>query len=64
MGWNEYIVLGITMLVNLSSEFLYYRFVVFKNSINTNKRAEKKAQKLAVQEALEREAAAAENYEK
>lgn len=64
MGWNEYIVLGITMLINLSSEFLYYRFVVFKNSINTNKRAEKKAQKLAVKEALEAEASIAANEEK
>ena len=52
------------MLINLSSEFLYYRFVVFKNSINTNKRAEKKAQKLAVKEALEAEASIAANEEK
>lgn len=40
-GINEYLVLGGTMLVNLSSEFLYDRFFVFKDSINTNKRAKK-----------------------
>ena len=41
-GWNEYIVLGITMLVNLSTEFLYDRFVVFRDSLDTNERARKK----------------------
>lgn len=40
-GVNEYLVLGGTMLVNLSSEFIYDRFFVFKDSINTNKRAHK-----------------------
>lgn len=34
--WNEYIVLGLTMLVNLSTEFLYSRYVTFRGSINTN----------------------------
>ncbi|MBE6030318.1 MAG: GtrA family protein [Clostridiales bacterium] len=47
LGWNEYLVLALTMCINLTSEFLYYRFVVFRNSINTNKRAEKKAKKNA-----------------
>ena len=41
VGWNEYLVLFFTMAINLTSEFLYYRFVVFRNSINTNKRAQK-----------------------
>lgn len=41
-GWNEYLVLFGTMAVNLSTEFLYDRFFVFRNSINTNKRAQKK----------------------
>lgn len=41
-GWNEYLVLFGTMAVNLSTEFLYDRFFVFRNSINTNKRARKK----------------------
>ena len=35
-GWNEYIVLFGTMLVNLTTEFLFWRLVVYKNSINTN----------------------------
>ena len=39
-GWNEYAVLALTMAFNLTSEFLYDRFVVFRNSMNTNKRAQ------------------------
>ena len=38
-GWNEYLVLAFTMAINLSTEFLFNRFVVFGKSINT---AEKK----------------------
>ena len=33
--WNEYIVLAITMIVNFATEFLYDRFVVFKDSIDS-----------------------------
>lgn len=40
-GWNEYIVLFGTMAVNLTTEFLYDRFFVFKGTMNTNKRAMK-----------------------
>ena len=40
-GWNEYIVLFGTMAVNLSTEFLYDRFFVFRGTLNTNKRAQK-----------------------
>lgn len=36
-GVNEYLVLIGTMLVNLSTEFFYHRFVVFRNSLYTNK---------------------------
>ena len=36
-GWNEYVVLILTMTVNLVSEYLYQRFVVFRNSIDTAK---------------------------
>ena len=36
---NEYIVFAFTLVVNFVTEFLYQRFVVYKNSINTNKRA-------------------------
>ena len=39
IGWNEYLVLAFTMAINLSTEFLFNRFVVFGKYINT---AEKK----------------------
>lgn len=35
--WNEYLVLGLTMLVNFVSEYLYDRFFVFRDSIDTAK---------------------------
>ena len=38
-GWPDYLVLAITMLSNFVLEFLFDRFVVFGNSINTNARA-------------------------
>ncbi len=41
MGWNAYAVLAITMAANLTSEFLYDRFFVYRGSLNTNKRAQK-----------------------
>ena len=39
--WNEYLVLGVTMALNLTTEFLYDRFVVFRGSIDTNDIAQK-----------------------
>ena len=39
-GWNEYLVLILTMMVNLVTEYLYQRFVVFGKSIDTDKKAE------------------------
>ena len=41
-GWNDYIVLFGTMLINLTTEFLFWRLVVYRNSINTNERARKR----------------------
>lgn len=41
-GANEYLVLLVTMALNLSTEFLFCRFVVYRNSINTNERAKKR----------------------
>ncbi len=35
VGWNEYVVLILTMLVNFVSEYLFQRFVVFRKSIDT-----------------------------
>ena len=37
LGWNEYLVTGINMLINFVTEFLYQRFFVFGNSIDTAK---------------------------
>ncbi len=36
---NEYIVLAITMILNFVLEFVFCRFFVYGNSLNTNKRA-------------------------
>ena len=35
-GWNDYIVLAGTMIINFVTEFLYCRFFVYRNSIYTN----------------------------
>jgi len=35
VGWNEYLVLGVTMLINFVSEYLFDRFFVFGDSIDT-----------------------------
>ncbi len=48
-GWNEYIVLSGTMVINLISEFLFCRFVVYRNSINTSEAGKKENIKYAVQ---------------
>ena len=37
LGWNEYLVLGLTMAVNFVTEYLFQRFVVFGKSIDTAK---------------------------
>ncbi len=49
LGWNEYLVTGINMALNLSTEFFYQKYVVYRNSIDTNELAkkEKKAQESA-----------------
>lgn len=36
-GWNEYLVLALTMLVNFVTEYLFDRFVVFRGSIDSAK---------------------------
>ena len=40
--WNEYLVLAITMVLNFVLEFLFCRFWVYGDSVDTNKRAQKK----------------------
>lgn len=37
VGWNEYVVLVLTMVANFVSEYLFQRFVVFRNSLDTAK---------------------------
>lgn len=37
MGWNEYLVLALTMLVNFVTEYIFDRYVVFGKSIDTAK---------------------------
>lgn len=38
----DYLVLGVTMITNMTTEFLFCRFVVYRKSINTNNLTEKK----------------------
>lgn len=38
VGWNEYLVLALTMLTNFVTEYLYDRFIVFGKSIDTAKK--------------------------
>ena len=37
LGWNEYAATILNMLLNFATEFLYQRFFVFGNSIDTKK---------------------------
>jgi len=36
LGWNDFIVLAFTMIINLVTEYLFCRFVVYRKSMNTN----------------------------
>lgn len=38
LQWNEYLVTIINMLLNLSLEYLYQRFVVYRNRIDNRKK--------------------------
>ena len=42
LHWNEYLVTILNMILNLSTEYLYDRFVVFGKTIDTNGRAKQK----------------------
>ena len=46
----EYIILAVTMMTNMITEFLFCRFVVYKDSMNTNDLAKKEKEKLNVTE--------------
>ena len=41
LHWNEYLVTILNMALNLVTEYLYDRYVVFRGSIDTNELAEK-----------------------
>lgn len=36
-GWNGYLVTFLNMVLNFVTEFLFQRFVVYRNSLDTNK---------------------------
>jgi putative flippase GtrA len=46
IGWNEYIVLVGTMLINFVTEFLFWRIFVFGKSINTNDLGKKENERM------------------
>ena len=35
LGWNEYLVTGINMLLNVTTEFLYQKHVVYRHNLDT-----------------------------
>jgi len=35
LGWNEYLVTALNMILNFVTEFLYQRYVVYRNSVDT-----------------------------
>ena len=37
LGWNEYIILALSMATNLITEYFYQKYVVFRGSIDTAK---------------------------
>lgn len=43
MGWNEYLVTGLNMAANFVLEFLFERFVVFRDTLDTNGAGERDA---------------------
>ena len=47
LGWNEYLVTALNMILNFVTEFLYQRFFVFGNSLDTNALAQKQQEKEA-----------------
>ena len=44
LGWNEYLVTLLNMLLNFVTEYLYDRFVVFGSSLDTNQKSKTKDQ--------------------
>lgn len=44
-GWNGYLVLALTMIVNFVTEFIYNRFVVYRNDMYTNEQGQKEMER-------------------
>ena len=44
VGWNEYLVTAINMVLNFVTEYLFDTFVVFRGAIDTNDLARKEAE--------------------
>ncbi len=36
LGWNEYLVLAISMILNFVTEFLFTRYVVYRNQVDND----------------------------
>ena len=49
-GWNEYIVLIGTMVINFLTEFSVYRFIVFRKHMYTNKEGQAELAKMQAEE--------------
>ena len=45
LGWNEYLVTAINMVLNFVTEYLFDTFVVFRGTIDTNDLAKKAVEK-------------------
>ncbi len=45
LGWNEYLVTAINMVLNFVTEYLFDTYVVFRGTIDTNDLARKAAEK-------------------
>ena len=39
LSWNEYLVTGLSMAINLVTEYLFDKYVVYRNAMDTNERA-------------------------
>ena len=44
-GWNDFLVLALTMIINIVTEFLFQRFVVYRGQIDTNDVARRSEEK-------------------
>ncbi len=43
IGWDDYFVLGGTMVINFITEYMVNRFIIYRNSMNTRVEAKAKA---------------------